>query len=400
MATTLAGRDEDAVGGDRALEIRVEADALERGNTDPVHATGLVEASDHADLGTQIVAAGTDALAPCTAAAGARRPRPASWGDYEHAKGTSQDIHAPTYAELAEGDVGVLRRLHEMCFPVKYNDKFYMDLGKRTYQEKPLITRVAHKQRPKRFDLPSLHAQGQHHLLQDHQYRDGNNCSSSLGPSNAVASSSEPRSSNLSSSSSSSSTYSSSTTTTTTTTSGPMMDEIGVECVIPDAHLRWPRTDNDQEMETILLGGISAQLRSLNENDIEQPRLSAASKQMGYYLGCYVLTIATHPYCRRSGVGSKLLNYVIETAASNPACGVVYLHVITYNEAALRFYERHGFRRVETLTDFYRIDGRSYDAYLYAKFLGEAKPDTSPKTLWAAFVQHVSNFFSTFWHER
>lgn len=33
----------------------------------------------------------------------------------------------------------------------------------------------------------------------------------------------------------------------------------------------------------------------------------------------------------------------------SPQCGAAYLHVITYNEAAIRFYEANGFKRLRTL---------------------------------------------------
>jgi ribosomal protein S18 acetylase RimI-like enzyme len=32
-----------------------------------------------------------------------------------------------------------------------------------------------------------------------------------------------------------------------------------------------------------------------------------------------------------------------------PSCGGIYLHVITYNAAAIKFYERLGFYRIEEI---------------------------------------------------
>mmetsp|Transcript_20899 Transcript_20899/g.40974 ORF Transcript_20899/g.40974 Transcript_20899/m.40974 type:complete len:379 (+) Transcript_20899:13-1149(+) len=258
-----------------------------------------------------------------------RRPRP-SWSE-----SSSEDAQAPWFSEVDECDVGVLRRLHEVCFPVRYNDRFYTDLGKRTYQNKPLITRVARKRRPKSL-LDAAYAK------------------------NSTEGSVEP----------------------------------GAEYVIPDAHIRGDRGD----METVLLGGISAQIRPLDDQDSEQPLLSEASKAAGYSQGCYILTVATHPSCRRSGIGSELLKEAMRVAEEDKSCGVVYLHVITYNESAIRFYQRHGFVCVDTLRNFYRINGESFDAFLYAKFLGTATPAAPPKSIWSVIVQSVSNFFYNFFH--
>lgn len=56
----------------------------------------------------------------------------------------------------------------------------------------------------------------------------------------------------------------------------------------------------------------------------------------------------------------------------SPQCGAIYLHVITYNEAAQRFYEANGFRRLRTLPSYYDIGGQRHDAYLYIRHLNRA----------------------------
>lgn len=40
-------------------------------------------------------------------------------------------------------------------------------------------------------------------------------------------------------------------------------------------------------------------------------------------------------------------------AFREPSCGAVYLHVITYNTPAIRFYEANGFRNIRTLKGTY-----------------------------------------------
>lgn len=54
------------------------------------------------------------------------------------------------------------------------------------------------------------------------------------------------------------------------------------------------------------------------------------------------------------GIATELLDLVV-TRAAEQAAQAVYLHVITYNEAAMAFYRRNSFRDVSLLRDFYHI---------------------------------------------
>jgi GNAT superfamily N-acetyltransferase len=58
--------------------------------------------------------------------------------------------------------------------------------------------------------------------------------------------------------------------------------------------------------------------------------------------------------CRQQGVATQLLRLLLDHAAGRQ-CRLVYLHVITYNHAAIRFYERMGFCSIATLQNFYII---------------------------------------------
>lgn len=55
-------------------------------------------------------------------------------------------------------------------------------------------------------------------------------------------------------------------------------------------------------------------------------------------------------------MGSKALQQVIDAAASHakPKINALYLHVQVSNEAAKKFYERHGFREVAVHKDYYK----------------------------------------------
>ena len=82
----------------------------------------------------------------------------------------------------------------------------------------------------------------------------------------------------------------------------------------------------------------------------------------------YIMTLGTVEEHRKTGLASSLVRWVESLVQQDPACGGVYLHVIKYNDSAIRFYERLGFYRVEEIPDYYEIDGQKYASYLYAKY--------------------------------
>jgi ribosomal protein S18 acetylase RimI-like enzyme len=204
-------------------------------------------------------------------------------------------LDALAYGAILAEDVAALKALHEMSFPVSYNDRFYGEVAKQQYLGRPLISVVA---------------------------------------------------------------------------------KGGGE----------------------LVAGITAQIKVLHPEDAEQPHLDAASRERGFSRGCYVMTLATAERARRMGVGSMLLEHMLAAAERDPSCGVVYLHVITYNESAIRFYERHGFRRLRTVQGFYLINGQSFDSFLYARFLAgcERAPESKDLSLWETVLERWSAIYSRF----
>jgi ribosomal protein S18 acetylase RimI-like enzyme len=63
----------------------------------------------------------------------------------------------------------------------------------------------------------------------------------------------------------------------------------------------------------------------------------------------YIMTLGTSREFRRAGLGSMLVNRVVDMIKSQQECGALYLHVITYNEGAIKLYERLGFSRVKRI---------------------------------------------------
>ena len=60
----------------------------------------------------------------------------------------------------------------------------------------------------------------------------------------------------------------------------------------------------------------------------------------------YILSLGVCSSFRRQGVASLLLDSFLThvTQSENQICKAIYLHVLTMNSAAIRFYEKHYFR--------------------------------------------------------
>jgi ribosomal protein S18 acetylase RimI-like enzyme len=71
----------------------------------------------------------------------------------------------------------------------------------------------------------------------------------------------------------------------------------------------------------------------------------------------YIMTLGTVTNLRNAGVATMLIEKCMEQVEQDPSCGVLYLHVITSNHAAIRFYEKLGFYRVREIENYYSIDG-------------------------------------------
>lgn len=61
-----------------------------------------------------------------------------------------------------------------------------------------------------------------------------------------------------------------------------------------------------------------------------------------------IQNLGVHPECRDMGIGTALLQRALE-GFRDAGCHFVHLEVTVQNAAAIRLYERHGFRHVETL---------------------------------------------------
>ena len=110
-----------------------------------------------------------------------------------------------------------------------------------------------------------------------------------------------------------------------------------------------------------VIGCILAQFNKVGK--IEDKNLFADSYEPAREV-LYILTLGLTQEYRRSGLGTRLLQFTLDIARNNVSCGAIYLHVIHYNEAAIRFYERNDFMFFRSLDEFYSIGESYFMAYL------------------------------------
>lgn len=76
---------------------------------------------------------------------------------------------------------------------------------------------------------------------------------------------------------------------------------------------------------------------------------------------------------------SLLLNSLVGqvTTPERSNCKVIYLHVLTTNFSAIKFYEKRNFRLHKFLPYYYTINGQNYDGYCYALYVNGGRPEYS-----------------------
>lgn len=89
----------------------------------------------------------------------------------------------------------------------------------------------------------------------------------------------------------------------------------------------------------------------------------------------YIMTLGVIDGFRRRGLASEILRQSIRyVEEEKPQVRAVYLHVVTYNTAAIQLYESMNFTRIGHFPGFYNLHGQPYDSYLYAFYVHGARP--------------------------
>jgi len=122
--------------------------------------------------------------------------------------------------------------------------------------------------------------------------------------------------------------------------------------------------------------------------------------------GClaYILTLGIIDGFRRRGLARELLRQSIDYVDKNmPEVQAVYLHVVTYNEAAIQLYESMRFVRLDRFTSFYQLHGQPYDSYLYARYLHQGRPPWKFRLRnllgWQSWTDWMKSAWSSIWRQ-
>ncbi len=126
-----------------------------------------------------------------------------------------------------------------------------------------------------------------------------------------------------------------------------------------------------------LVGFVTTREVILREVDpVDRSHMGLTGPHMDNDTATYILTLGVSPAFRRRGIAAELIR-LVHAAACRGSGRALFLHVISYNQEAIRLYSRASFSCLGLLKSFYHINtGRQpvqsqvlYDAYLYVLHL-------------------------------
>ncbi|XP_030372553.1 N-alpha-acetyltransferase 60 isoform X2 [Scaptodrosophila lebanonensis] len=103
----------------------------------------------------------------------------------------------------------------------------------------------------------------------------------------------------------------------------------------------------------------------------------------------YILSLGVHRTHRRNGIGSLLLDALMNhlTTAERHSVKAIFLHTLTTNQPAIFFYEKRRFTLHSFLPYYYNIRGNGKDGFTYVTYINGGHP---PWTL----LDHIKHYAS------
>nr|SVE85704.1 EOG090X0BM0 [Daphnia pulicaria] len=135
-----------------------------------------------------------------------------------------------------------------------------------------------------------------------------------------------------------------------------------------------------------LVGLLIAEVKQSNAINKEDKGILDGRMYSNCTVG-YILSLGVCSSFRRQGVASLLLDSFLThvTQSENQICKAIYLHVLTMNSAAIRFYEKHYFRLHSFLPYYYSVDGKCKDGFTYVLYINGGHPP------WGSLREHLSD---------
>lgn len=125
----------------------------------------------------------------------------------------------------------------------------------------------------------------------------------------------------------------------------------------------------------IIIGLIVAEIKhyeDLNSEDEEiLPKTFIDKSEYGY-----ILSLGVSREYRRNGIASLLLDsFISHLTTSEKSCvKAIFLHVLTTNTTAIKFYEHRHFHLHKFLPYYYSIRGRCRDGFTYVLYINGGHP--------------------------
>ncbi|KAK2832874.1 hypothetical protein Q5P01_016763 [Channa striata] len=149
-----------------------------------------------------------------------------------------------------------------------------------------------------------------------------------------------------------------------------------------------------------IVGMIVAEIKGRTKVHKEDGDILASSFPVDTQVA-YILSLGVVKQFRKHGIGSLLLDSLKEhiSTTAQDHCKAIYLHVLTTNNTAIRFYENRDFRQHHYLPYYYSIRGVLKDGFTYVLYINGGHP---PWTILYPFVEagkkdiYVSCFLNVF----
>ncbi|KAI0081244.1 N-acetyltransferase NAT13 [Panus rudis PR-1116 ss-1] len=118
----------------------------------------------------------------------------------------------------------------------------------------------------------------------------------------------------------------------------------------------FPIRYSEKFYKDVLLPEVEEFCKLVYYNDVPVGTICCRFETTGETTKLYLMTMGVLAPYRSRGLGSASLQHVINAAKahSKPKIDSIYLHVQVSNEAAKKFYERHGFEEVSIQKDYYK----------------------------------------------
>ncbi|PIO40499.1 hypothetical protein AB205_0185560 [Aquarana catesbeiana] len=153
------------------------------------------------------------------------------------------------------------------------------------------------------------------------------------------------------------------------------------EILLIGSHISWTNSGHDcgrnKEQDQSTQGGktMLAVLFLLVRKDCSDGDILASSFTSDTQVA-YILSLGVVKEFRKQGIGSLLLESLKShiSSTAQDLCKALYLHVLTTNSSAIRFYENRHFHQHHYLPYYYSIRGVLQDAYTYVLYLNGGHP--------------------------